>query len=67
MSSLITRERHKVNCVEKSIIGFVLVSDDIVEHIVKIVIADERRHVLTIMTKTKGGVKNPAYGRHQLS
>ena len=45
-----------MNNVEKSIIDFVIVSDDLVENFLEIVIDDERRHVLTRLTRTKSGI-----------
>ena len=53
---LITRERHTVNNMEKGIIDFVIVSKDIVEDIVDMVIDDKRKHVLTKLIKTKKGL-----------
>ena len=53
---LITRERSTVNNIERSIIDFVIVSKDIVEDIVEMLIDDERKHVLTKLVKTKKGV-----------
>ena len=53
---LITRERTTVDSVEKSIINFVIVSQDIVQNISSIMIDDERRYVLTKLSKTKKGV-----------
>ena len=53
---LITRERTTVDSVEKSIIDFVIVSQDIVQSISSMMIDDDRRHVLTKLSKTKKGV-----------
>ena len=53
---LITRQRHTVNSEEKSIIDFVIVTKDIVEDIVGMVIDDERKHVLTKLVKRKKGL-----------
>ena len=53
---LITRERHTVNGVEKSIIDFVIVSQDLVEYVGKMIIDDKRKYVLTRLTKTKHGI-----------
>ena len=53
---LITRERNTVDSVEKSIIDFVIVSQDIVKNISSIMIYEERRYVLTKLSKTKKGV-----------
>ena len=54
---LITRERHTINSVEKSIIDFVIVSDDLVTNVLSMMIDDKRKHVLTKLTKTKSGIK----------
>ena len=54
---LITRERHTINSIEKSIIDFVIVSDDLVTNVLSMMIDDERKHVLTKLTKTKSGIK----------
>ena len=52
-TGLITREIHTVNGIEKSIIDFVIVSQDLVKHVGKMMIDDERKYVLTRLTKTK--------------
>ena len=52
----ITRERHTVNGVEKSIIDFDMVSHDLVKEIGKMMIDDQRKYVLTRLTKTKKGI-----------
>ena len=44
---VITRQKHTVNGVHKSVIDFVIVSGDLVNHIEHIHIDDERIHVLT--------------------
>ena len=41
---------------KKSIIDFVIVSNDLMEHIDEIHVDDERTHVLTKNTKTKNGI-----------
>ena len=56
-TGLITRERHTINGVEKSIIDFVIVSEDLVTEVESILIDDKRNHVLTKLTKTKNGIK----------
>ena len=53
---LITRERTTTISVEKSIIDFVIVSNDLVTDILSMMINDERKHVLTKLTKTKSGI-----------
>ena len=53
---LITRERHTVNGVEKSIIDFVIVSQDLVKYVGKMTIDDKRKYVLTRLMKTKHGI-----------
>ena len=52
-TGLITREKTTVNGIEKSVIDFVIVSNDLVKHIEKIHIDDERKHVLTKIMKNK--------------
>ena len=52
----ITRERHTKNGSEKSIIDFVIVSKDLVKDVVKMTVDEERKHVLTRLTKTKKGL-----------
>ena len=52
----ITRDRHTINGSEKSIIDFVIVSDDLVKDVVKMTVDEERKHVLTQLTKTKKGL-----------
>ena len=49
----ITREKHSVNDVEKSIIDFVLMSNDLVKHIEHIHVDNERVHVLSKNIKKK--------------
>ena len=56
ITGLITRERHTVNGVKKSIIDFVMVSQDLVKEIGKMMIDDQRKYVLTRLTKTKKGI-----------
>ena len=53
---LITRERNTVNGVEKSIIDFVIVSQDLVKYVGKMNIDDKRKYVLTRLTKTTNGI-----------
>ena len=45
-----------MNGIEKSIIDFVIVSQDLVKDIGKMMIDDERKYVMTRLTKTKNGV-----------
>ena len=54
---LITRERTTVDSVEKSIIDFVIVSHDLVPEILSMMIDDDRKYVLTKLTKTKSGLQ----------
>ena len=56
-TGLITRERTTTNGDEKSVIDFVIVSQDLVEMIKSMLIDDKRKHVLTRLTKTKKGIK----------
>ena len=53
---LITRQRITKHTIEKSIIDFVIISEDLKKDVKAIIIDDERKHVLTRMTKTKKGV-----------
>ena len=53
---IITREKKTVTGVKKSVIDFVIVSNDLVKHIEHIHIDDERLHVLTTRLKTKNGI-----------
>ena len=50
---IITREKKTVTGVKKSVIDFVIVSNDLVKHIEQIHIDDERIHVLTANMKSK--------------
>ena len=50
-SGLITRERHTLNGIEKSVIDFVIVTNDLVSDVESIMIDDKRNHVLTNHTK----------------
>ena len=54
---LITRRRVTKDKTEESTIDFILFSGDIVNHVEKIVIDENREHVLTKLAKTKNGVK----------
>ena len=54
---LVTRKRDTKDKLEESIIDFVLISDDLKEHLETILIDDEREHVLTSIKKTKNGIK----------
>jgi hypothetical protein len=54
---LITRERNTAVGSKKSVIDFVLVSNDLVKHIGRIHIDDQRINVLTKIRKTKDGVE----------
>ena len=53
---IITREKNAVTGVKKSVIDFVIVSNDLVKHIEHIHIDDERLHVLTANMKTKNHI-----------
>ena len=53
----ITRRRVTKNGVEESIIDFVLMSDDLLEHCESLLIDEKRDHILTKIIKTKKGVK----------
>ena len=53
---LITRNRITKNGSEKSIIDFVLLSDDLKNEVETIVIDEERKNVLTKLSKTKKGI-----------
>jgi exonuclease III len=54
---LITRERHTLTGIEKSVIDFVIMSSDLIKHVESIHIDEEREHVLTKIIKTKKHVK----------
>ena len=54
---VITRERTTTISVEKSIMDFVIVSNDLVSDILSMMIDDERKHALTKLTKTKSGIQ----------
>ena len=49
-------QRITKNAIEKSIIDFVILSEDLKKDVKAIIIDDERNHVLTRITKTKNGV-----------
>ena len=53
----ITRRRSTVLRIEESAIDFVLVSSDIAEDLVNIVVDEDKSHILTSLTKTKNGIK----------
>ena len=55
-NGIITREKHTVLGVEKSVIDFVITSSDLIEHIQEIHIDEERNNVLTKNVKTKTGI-----------
>ena len=54
---VITRQRTTVKGVEKSVIDFVLISEDLENHITRCYIDDQQRNNLTKITKTKQGIK----------
>ena len=51
---LITREKHTVDGIERSVIDFVIMSSDLIKHIEYIHIDDKRKNVLTKLVKKKG-------------
>ena len=53
---LVTRRRVTKNTTEESVIDFVIMSRDLANEVESIIIDDERKHVLTKITKTKKGV-----------
>ena len=53
----ITRRRVTKDRIEESAIDLVIISSDMVESLVKMQIDEERKYVLTKITKTKNGVK----------
>ena len=53
----VTRKRVTKSTIEESIIDFVLMSEDLSHVLETILIDDERKHVLTRITKTKKGIK----------
>ena len=52
---VITRERHTVEGIEKSVIDFVIISSDLNNHLEYMHIDDQRVNVLTKLVKTKKG------------
>ena len=54
---LITRQKETVIGIKKSVIDFVIISRDLLEHMEKILIDDQRKHVLTKNRKTKNGIE----------
>ena len=55
-TSLITRQRSTTVGYKKSIIDFVVVSQNLVKHIKSMFIDDKRKHVLTSLRKIKNGI-----------
>lgn len=53
----ITRRRVTQDRIEESAIDLVIISSDMLESLVKMQIDEERKYVLTKITKTKNGVK----------
>ena len=53
---LITRERSTVDSIEKSIIDFVIISHDLVEHVKSMMIDDDCKYVLTKLTNTNNEI-----------
>ena len=53
---IITREKHTVLGVERSVIDLVIISSGLVEHITQIHIDKDRFHVLNKKVKTKTGI-----------
>ena len=53
---LVTRRRVTKTATEESVIDFVIMSRDLTHDVESIIIDDERKHVLTKITKTKKGV-----------
>ena len=53
----ITRQRTTVNNIEKSVIDFVIVSQEMVDMVESMVIDEKRNHTLTKTVKTKTGIK----------
>ena len=53
---LVTRKRMTKSTTEKSVIDFVILSEDLRKDVDCILIDDERKHVLTRITKNKSGV-----------
>ena len=54
MQILITQEKSTINGIDRSVINFVIVRDNLIEHIDKMNIDDQRVHVLTKNTKKNG-------------
>ena len=53
---LVTREKNTTLGLKRSVIDFVIISRDLIEHMEHIHIDDERLHVLTKNRKTKAGI-----------
>ena len=56
-SGVITRRRTTKDRTEESIIDLVLLSNDVVPNFVSLKVDEERKHVITRITKTKKGIK----------
>ena len=54
---VITRQRSTVQGVEKSVIDYVLISEDLESHLTRCCIDDQQRNILTKISKTKQGIK----------
>ena len=55
-SGLVTRKRITKTTIEESIIDFVIMSEDLSHDVESIIIDDQRKHVLTKITKTRKGI-----------
>ena len=66
VKGVITREKTTVNGVEKSVIDFVIVSSDMVKHIERIHVDDERKHVLTKIKKDNKNEKDMKESDHNI-
>ena len=54
----ITRKRVTTEGVEESTIDFMIVSDDLIEHVDKLIVDEERKHALTKIVKNKKKVES---------
>ena len=63
---LITRRRSTTKVKEESVIDFVIVCEDMEEMINRVIIDEERKHVLTRHIKTRNGVKVKESDHHKI-
>ena len=56
-TGIITRERHTVESIEKSVIDFILTSNDIGKHVKYMHVDEERNNVLAKIVRKKGNIE----------